>query len=128
MGYKILIVDDSAITRAVLAKTIAMTDIPVEEIYHAANGREALDLLASQGVDLVLTDLNMPELNGREMAAKLCESQSTSHIPIIVISTEASSTRIDDLQARGIKNYIHKPFTAEEIRNVLLDVLQPCGT
>ena len=123
MGYKILIVDDSSVTRAVLKKTIQMTGVDVSTVYEASNGNEALQQLDKYEVDLILADLNMPQMNGIEMVDKVFANPKTAEIPIIVVSTEASTARIQLLKEKGIKGYIHKPFTPESIRNVLEEVL-----
>ncbi len=122
MGYKILIVDDSSVTRAVLKKTIQMTGVDVEDFYEAANGSEALALLADNDVNLILADLNMPQMNGLEMMDNIFADEKNASIPIIVVSTEASAARIKLLKEKGVRGYVHKPFTPESIRNVLEDV------
>ncbi|MCP4712119.1 MAG: response regulator [Planctomycetes bacterium] len=124
MAFNILIVDDSAVTRMVLKKTIAMTEVHVDEIIEASNGQEALDLLCDHHVDLVLADLNMPEMNGMEMTAAILGNKTTSDIPVIIISTHACDNRIKELRSQGVKNYIHKPFTPEIIRDALQDVIE----
>ena len=123
MEYNILIVDDSMVTRAVLKKTIKMAEIPIKNIYQAANGQLALDVIAANAIDIVLADLNMPVMNGIEMTAKILENPETKDISIVVISTEASTSRINELRAEGIKGYIHKPFTPEKVRDELNAVL-----
>ena len=127
MAYKILIVDDSSIVRSVLKKTIGMAEVPTEEIFEAGDGNEALELLKQQQIDLILADLNMPGMNGSEMIEHILADEKTCHIPVVVISTEASTTRIDQLQARGVRKYLHKPFTPEVVRDVLFDVLGICS-
>jgi two-component system, chemotaxis family, chemotaxis protein CheY len=124
MEYNILIVDDSTVTRMVLKKTIGMAEIPVKRIYEASNGREALDLLCGQSVDLILTDLNMPEMNGMEMTAAILGNPKTRHIPVVLITTHASDVRIQELRSQGVKHYIHKPFTPEMIRDALNSLLE----
>ena len=124
MAFKILIVDDSLVTRMVLKKTLSMTDIPVEEILEANDGQEALDLLVDHEVDLILADLNMPKMNGMEMTAAILGNKSTSTIPVVIISTHSDDVRINELRSQGVKNYIHKPFTPETIRDVLHEVLE----
>ncbi len=123
MGYQILIIDDSAVTRAVLKKTIGMTGVEVDEIIEASNGQEALQLLSDGNADLIMADLNMPRMNGMELAERLFNDSTLKHIPMVVISTEASAARIEELQHLGIKGYIHKPFTPEAIRKILVDTL-----
>ncbi len=123
MSFRILIVDDSSLTRAVLKKTILMTDFPVESVVQAKNGYEALELMKTQPIDIVLTDLNMPEMNGIEMFELMKQDSRTADIPLVVISTEASAGRINELKAQGMRDYIHKPFTAESVRDMLYNVL-----
>lgn len=124
MAYKILIVDDSTVTRMVLKKIIGMIDIPVQEILEASNGNEGLDVLSEHSVDLVLADINMPEMNGMEMAAAVLANPATADIPVVIISTHTEDARINELRSQGIKAYIHKPFTAETIRDVLSEILE----
>jgi two-component system chemotaxis response regulator CheY len=122
MGCKILIVDDSSVTRAVLKKTIGMTEVPVDEIFEASNGQEALSVLGSEDIDLVFADLNMPEMDGRELTTRIFAMADDGPAPtVVVVTTEASTSRIDELMAKGVKGYVHKPFTPEDIREVLAD-------
>lgn len=123
MGYTILIVDDSSVTRAVLKRTIQMTGVDVADFFEACNGSEALTILADNSIDLIMADLNMPQMNGLEMMEKIFANDSTASIPIIVVSTEASMARIKFLQEKGVRGYVHKPFTPESIREVLEEVL-----
>ena len=124
MAYRILIVDDSSVTRKVLKKTIGMINLPVEEIIEAGNGLEGLDVLSEQSVDMVLADINMPEMNGMEMAAAILANPATEGVPVVIISTHAEDVRINELRSQGVKAYIHKPFTAETIRDVFIEVLE----
>lgn len=123
MGCKILIVDDSSVTRAVLKKTIGMTDVPVDKIFEASNGYEALSVLGSEEIDLVFADLNMPEMDGRELTTRIFAMADDTPTPtVVVVTTEASRVRVDELIAKGVKGYVHKPFTPEAIRDVLIEV------
>ena len=120
MSHHILIVDDSILMRTALKRTIDMVGIETESISEASNGVEALEALASKQIDLILTDLNMPEMGGIELVHRLKEKPEYANIPIIVITTESSPIRIEDLQAEGIQDYLHKPFKPEQIRDLLL--------
>lgn len=113
--------------RAALKRTIEMVDLGLDPISEAANGQEALDFLSSNTVDLILTDLNMPVMGGIELVRRLKESKDYSTIPVIVITTESSTVRIEDLQADGIDDYLHKPFTPEEFRTVITKNLGVCN-
>ncbi|MBK9579940.1 MAG: response regulator [Fibrobacteres bacterium] len=123
MGYTILLVDDSETIRGALLKAFQMAKLPMEEIFQAADGREALDKLKSVWVDMVLTDINMPNMGGVELLAAMKADPSLKDIPVAVISTEGSSTRIQSLQEAGIAGYLRKPCRPEEIRDLLHKVL-----
>jgi two-component system chemotaxis response regulator CheY len=86
--YSVLIVDDSEIIRSVLQKTLNMAKIPLSNVYQAANGREAMDILDNSWIDLVMTDLNMPVMSGFELIDIMHKRNDLNLIPIVVISTE----------------------------------------
>lgn len=119
MSYNILIVDDSSLTRVAIKRIIGMVDIDAKDILEACNGVEALDILSENDVDLVLADLNMPEMGGVELIQKMKESDDLANIPVVVVSTESSTTRVKELVEDGIKDFLHKPFTPEEFRTIL---------
>jgi two-component system chemotaxis response regulator CheY len=123
MGYTILVVDDSETIRAVLERTIGMTKLPVDGILSAANGRAALDMLNDNWVDIVFTDLNMPVMNGGELIDAMNDDADFRDIPVIVVSTEGSRARIEELRKRGVKGYLRKPFTPENIRDIIIETL-----
>ncbi len=118
MAINILIVDDSAVMRSMILKTMRMAGLPLGETYQAANGQEGLDVLNQHWIDLVIADINMPVMNGEEMIDRMQENPDTKEIPIIVVSTEGSKTRIERLQHKGAK-FIHTPFSPEIIRDTI---------
>ena len=122
MAFTILIVDDSATMRSVIKRTVRMADMSVGVFLEACGGREALEIMQQQQVNLVLADINMPGMNGIEMIERMHTEQNT-RIPVVVISTEASSDRIKRLQEKGVVGYVHKPFTPETIRDVIFEVI-----
>ena len=121
MAINILIVDDSAVMRSIILKTMRMTGLPLGETYQAANGQEGLDILSQHWIDLVIADINMPVMNGEEMIDRMQENPDTKEIPIIVVSTEGSNTRIERLQHKGAR-FIHKPFSPEIVRDTIKDI------
>jgi len=123
MAYNILVADDSKTIRSVLRKTLQLTGLNMGQIYTAANGREALERLRENWIDIVLTDLNMPEMTGLELIEEMAKDGLLQDIPVVVISTEGSSARIEDLKAKGIKEYIRKPFTPETVGAIITKVL-----
>ena len=123
MGLNILLVDDSKTVRDVIAKTLQLAEVPISELFQAANGKEALDILGDNWIDLIFADINMPVMNGVEMIERMSEDGLLRTVPVIIISTEGCKTRIEMLRAKGVRAYIRKPFTPELIRNVVKDVL-----
>lgn len=119
MAYNILIVDDSAIVRAVIQRTIRLCGIDVGEVFDAANGKEALDQLDSAWVDIIFADINMPVMNGIEMIEELDRKGMLTETPVVIVTTDRSEVRIQQLKAHGVREYLNKPFTPEEIRDVL---------
>ena len=123
MALNILIVDDSLLTREAIKRIINMIELDTEQILEAKNGREALKILDEVHIDLVLADLNMPEMDGLEMICHMKDNKTTKSIPIVVVSTESSTTRIQGLLADGVKEYLHKPFTPEEFREAITRIV-----
>lgn len=123
MAFNILVVDDSETMRAVIKKTVAMSGVQVGEFREAGNGKEALQVLEESWMDVVLTDINMPEMGGIEFLREVKQSEVLRNIPVIFVSTESSQTRMDEVTALGAAAYIKKPFMPEKIKAILLDVL-----
>ena len=124
MGYNILLVDDSNVVKAVLMKILAGSSLPINQVFDAANGVEALKILGVNTMDLVITDINMPLMDGFELVERMRLDMMLKNIPVIIISTEGSLTSISNLQEMGIKGYVRKPFVAEEILSILAEVLR----
>jgi len=123
MPLNLLIVDDSATMRRMVSRTLQMSGLPVGQIHEAANGREGLDALERVSVDVVFVDINMPVMNGMEMIDAVRKDPRWAHLPVVVISTESSETRIEDVRRRGVQ-FIHKPFTPERVREVVQSLLK----
>lgn len=122
MGLTILIVDDSVTVRSIIAKTLSLMDLPIDSIEQASNGRKALEKLHDGWVDLVFTDINMPEMNGLELVHEMRNDEILKTIPIIVVSTEGSEARIETMRELGVP-YIRKPFVPETIKHVIEELL-----
>lgn len=119
MGMNVLIVDDSSLTRKAIRRIVDMIGLDIAEVFEAENGVEALKILHEAQIQLVLADLNMPEMGGIEMIYHMRGNEATRNIPVVIVSTESSTTVIEGLLADGAKDYLHKPFTPEEFREVL---------
>ena len=125
MSLNVLVVDDSAVIRAMIIKTLKMSGAPIDEFFQGANGQEGLDVLADNWIDLVLVDINMPVMNGEEMIDHVRAQEEWKDLPIVVVSTEGSKTRIDRLVDKGVK-FVHKPFSPEIICQLILDITGIC--
>lgn len=123
MSFNVLIVDDSRLMRAVIKKTILMSGFKLDQCLEAGNGREALDVLAKVWVNVIISDINMPEMNGLEFLEELKKDSLLKAIPVIVISTEGSEKRIQNAFDLGAKGFIKKPFLPEEIKKVFYEVM-----
>ncbi len=121
MAYNILIVDDSAVMRGMILKTLQMSGISLSAVHQAANGVDGLKALEDNWIDLALVDINMPVMNGQEMIDRVRENPRTADLPVIVVSTESSETRIGQLQAKGAR-FIHKPFDPQKFFNMIKDM------
>ena len=119
MAYTILIVDDSVLTRTAIKRILGMIEFPVGQILEAPDGLVALKILDSQPVDLVLADLNMPQMSGIELIYQMRQQVNCAGIPVVMVTTESSPTRIKELLSEGVRDYLHKPFTPEEFRSVI---------
>ena len=119
MSYNVLIVDDSKSMRKVILKSLALSGFAVGECMEAENGRQALDLLETSWVDLVLCDIHMPVMDGFELIRHLHGSGNYKDLPVVFITTEANETRLAELLELGARAYLRKPFRPEEMRSVL---------
>ncbi len=123
MSYKILIVDDSLPMRSVIKKTIKASGFNTSEFYEAEDGESALKVLDSNWLDIVVTDYNMPVMNGIELIQEMKKNEMFKEIPVLVITTEGNQQKIDAFIKSGATGYIKKPFTPEEIKIKLTEIL-----
>ena len=121
MAFNVLVVDDSAVMRQMVVRTLKMSGLPLGTVLEAANGEEGLFVLQDQWVDLLLLDVNMPVMNGEEMLRRVRASPETENLPVIVVSTEGSETRLAALHELGA-SIVHKPFAPETLRDTILRV------
>lgn len=121
MTLNVLIVDDSAVMRTMIRRTLSLCGIVVGEIFEAGNGVQALEVLGEQWVDLALLDVNMPVMDGEELLTRVRASEEWRDLAVIIVSTESSDTRLARLRAHGVE-IVHKPFTPEQLRSTILQV------
>lgn len=124
MTASILIVDDSPAMRAFIRRALELSGVALNPCHEAADGGEALAVLGRARVDLILTDINMPGMNGEELVRQLHADPKLRSIPVLVVSTDATEQRIGRLLQLGARGYITKPFHPEAIRAELERVLE----
>lgn len=121
----VLLVDDSAAVRKILRRVLQQTDLPLEKVVEAADGLDALRSLRFNTIHLILLDVNMPRMDGMQFLRKLKRSAEWRDIAVIMITTEASQTKVMEAFELGAVGYIRKPFTAEQITEKVLSFCQP---
>ena len=123
MALRILIVDDSPAMRTFIRRTIQLSGLQTDACAMAGNGREALDVLEHEPIDLIISDINMPVMSGQELLAAIEADPRLCHIPVVVISTDSTHCRRLSMLALGAKGYVKKPFQPELLRFELERVL-----
>ena len=123
MSFNVLIVDDSNAMRAVIRKIISMSGFKMDKCLNAGNGKEALEILVNEWVDVIISDINMPEMSGLELLARLKQDDLYKEIPVIMISTEGSDERMQEAFDCGAQGFIKKPFLPEELRKILYETI-----
>jgi two-component system chemotaxis response regulator CheY len=123
MAFHLMVVDDSAAMRACIVRVIWLSGLDVGMCMQASNGQEALDLLRANWIDIVLTDVNMPVMNGEEFVRCMEEDEMLRTIPVLVVSTDGSEHRVQRMMSLGAKGYVKKPFSPELLRKSMEQVL-----
>ncbi len=119
MPLDVLIVDDSAAIRKILQRVLRQAEVDVGEVYEAGDGLEALETLKKHKVHLVLADVNMPNMNGMQLLAHLKSTAEWQQLPVIMVTTEGSQSKVMEAVQLGAAGYIRKPFSAEQIKDKL---------
>lgn len=117
MGIRVLIVDDSSTIRRIISRCLDRAEVGVTEVFEASDGCEALDLLAKETVDVVLTDINMPGMDGLQLLGEIRKSPEWQAIPVLVITSESGSEAVAAAVSQGAAGYIKKPFTPLQLRS-----------
>jgi two-component system, chemotaxis family, chemotaxis protein CheY len=123
MAFHFMVVDDSAAMREFIVRVIELSGLEVGTCMQASNGREALDLLRANWIDIVLTDINMPVMNGEQFVTSMFEDEMLRTIPVLVISTDGSERRVQRMMSLGARGYVKKPFSPETLRRSMEPLL-----
>lgn len=122
-SIKALIVDDSSVMRKIVERSLRQAGVDLSQVLEAGNGADALTLLKEQSVDLILSDINMPVMNGLEFVKQLQEQNIAANVPVVMITTEGSEANVMQALSCGARGYIRKPFTPEEVRDHVLPLV-----
>ncbi|HSW49185.1 MAG TPA: response regulator [Bryobacteraceae bacterium] len=123
MPPNILIVDDSAALRKILQRVLRQAEIPLGNLYEAGDGAQALEAMNANGIDLVLSDINMPNMDGLQLLAQIKANPKWQGVRVIMITTEGNQARVMEAVGLGAAGYVRKPFTADQIKEKLLSLL-----
>ncbi len=123
MPLDVLIVDDSAAIRKILQRVLRQTDLPLGEIHEAGDGTEAVDILKTRSFGLILSDINMPQMDGLQLLARVKEMEHMKNVPVIMITTEGGQGKVMEAVQLGATGYVRKPFTAEQIKEKLAGLM-----
>jgi two-component system, chemotaxis family, chemotaxis protein CheY len=115
----LLIVDDSLAIRKILQRTLRQAGFMLGNVYEAGDGREALDVLQAHKVNLILTDVNMPNMDGLQFLAEVKSREALRDLPVFVVSTEGGQSKVIEAVRLGAEGYLRKPFTADQIKERL---------
>lgn len=119
MGKNVLLVDDSSTMRKIIGRSLRQAGIEFDNIFEAADGQEALDLLENEKVDLILSDINMPNMDGITFLKEKSTRDGIKDIPVVMISTETGDDIIGEAKSFGALGAIKKPFTPDKVNEVL---------
>src|SRR6266699_3331844 len=106
----VLIVDDSAAIRKILQRVLRQTDLVLGEIYEAGDGTQAVEMLRTRSFGLILSDINMPQMDGLQLLAKIREMEHLRNVPVIMITTEGGQAKVLEAVQLGATGYVRKPF------------------
>lgn len=123
MALDIMIVDDSAAIRKILQRVLVQAGFSLGAVHEANDGNEALAILQANKVGLILSDINMPNMDGIELLSRLKADGSLKSVPVVMVTTEGSQARVMQALELGAAGYVRKPFTPDQIKAKLVGVV-----
>jgi two-component system chemotaxis response regulator CheY len=123
MALDVLIVDDSAAIRKILQRVLVQAEVPLGTVHEAGDGAEALEKLKHSTVGLILSDINMPTMDGLELLGRVKADANLKSVPVIMITTEGGQAKVLEAVSLGAAGYVKKPFTAEQIKEKLVGII-----
>lgn len=123
MAINVLIVDDSSTMRKIVLRNLKQTGADIGEVFQAGDGREALSVLSENTVHLILSDWNMPNMDGLGLVRAVRSDPANAAIRIVMITTEGADGKVDEALSSGANGYVNKPFTADDLEKELVPVM-----
>ena len=123
MPYQILVVDDSIAMRKVLKKLLQLSDFPLEDVMEASNGSEGLEKMRSQPVDLVISDLEMPGMDGWELVEEMSRDPHLQGVPVVAVSGSADKRLTEAIAKKNFRDFLIKPFDIDRLKETLSSIL-----
>ncbi len=119
----VLIVDDSAAIRKILRRVLAQAEVPTGNVYEASDGLEGLERLKENPVQLIFSDINMPNMDGLQFLSAIKKNPEWKDVPVVMVTTEGSQAKVLEAVELGANGYVRKPFTAEQIKEKLAGII-----
>ena len=119
-----LIVDDSSVMRKIVERALRQAGLDAMVVFEAGSGADGLEVLRSKQVDLILSDINMPSMDGLEFVRQIKAQNLAPGVPVVMITTESSEAHVKQAIEAGARGYIRKPFTAEQVKERVLPLLK----
>ncbi|MGB6745331.1 MAG: response regulator [Terracidiphilus sp.] len=119
-----LIVDDSSVMRKIVERALRQAGLDPLTVHEAGSGVEGLDVLKLNQVDLILSDINMPSMDGLEFLRQIQAQNLAPGVPVVMITTESSEEHVKQAIEAGARGYIRKPFTAEQVKERVLPLVR----
>jgi two-component system chemotaxis response regulator CheY len=123
MALDVLIVDDSAAIRKILHRVLVQAEVPLGKVHEASDGAEGLEKLKTEKVGLILSDINMPNMDGIEFLTRLKADDAFKSVPVLMVTTEGSQAKVMQALELGAAGYVKKPFTADQIKEKLAGII-----
>lgn len=124
-GITVLIVDDSSVMRKIVERALRQAGLNMTKVVEAGSGLEGLDALGRESVDLIVSDINMPNMDGLEFLRQIQSRSLAPGVPVVMITTESGEEHVREALAAGAQGYIRKPFTPDQVRDRVLPLLVP---
>jgi len=123
MPLDLLIVDDSAAIRKILQRVLHQAEVPLGAVYEAGDGLEALAILKEKTVNLIFSDINMPNMDGIQFLTQLKSNEAWKQVPVVMITTEGSQAKVMEAAQLGANGYLKKPFTPDQIKDKIVGLI-----